>query len=138
MTTTEYRHDSDEEFVTEVTTTETQTSETVGHIPYRQFWLSADDRQVVGDGTDTETISVGVVSGLDVARGTSPANATTLSVTDDATIVVDGAEQTVSLSSGTATLDVQTTRPAGARIDVEAIDLASSPADSATVQIEVI
>lgn len=106
--------------------------------PYRVFRVSTDDAQVANDGTDTETVTVDVVDGLEVARGTDFADAAVLDVDDDATLLVDGVGQTVTITAGTGSIDVTTTTSAGSSIEIVAESLASAPADSDTAEIEVV
>jgi len=119
--------------------TDVQTAEVRGTNPARVLRVStAGDGQLVNDGSATETLRVEVVDGLRVARGTDPADADVLDVDDDATLVVDGSEQTLTLMEGSGTLDVSTTAAAGSTIDVVARELASHPAESDRTQIDVV
>jgi hypothetical protein len=104
----------------------------------RHLVVSSDDSQLVNDGTDVETVAIAIVDGLEVARGTDPSEATILAVDDDAKLSIDGSEQTVSVTDGMGSIDIQTTKPAGSTITVEALALASHPAESDSVEIEVI
>jgi len=131
------RNDSDD-FVTEIVTTDEQTSEIYGHLPYRILSVRLDDGTVTNDGTDVESISVEVVDGLEMARGTDLSDATTLDEDATATVTVDGVDQTVELTNGSGSIDITTSKPAGSTISVEAVGLESYPAESDSVEIEVI
>lgn len=135
-TKTTYQHSDDDEYVTELKQTQTQTAEIVGHIPYHQFRASADDGTLVNDGTDTESVVVDVVNGLQFARGNTPADILAQS-TGDVTVEIDAADITKSLTDGTLTVDITTQKPAGSIIEVVAKSLASKPAGRDTVEIEV-
>jgi hypothetical protein len=122
------------EFVTETVETDSQTVEKVGHIPYYQLRLTDDDGQLTNDGSDTETITVEVVNGLQRARGETPG---VLSYDGDVTLEIDGAETTKTVTDGSVSFDVSTSKPAGASIPVRAVGLNNHPADTDNVSIEV-
>lgn len=113
MSSTSYEHRDGDDYVTEVVDTGTQTAEIRGPIPYRQFRVSVDDGQVRNDGADTETVTVEIVDGLEVARGTDPTDASVLPVDATARVNIDGAEVSVSLTGGSGTRDVTTTKARG-------------------------
>jgi len=138
MSSTEYHHDDGDGYVTELISTETQTAEVSGHLPYRVFRVSLSDGQLTNDGTDTETATVKVVDGLEVARGTTPSNATVLDYNGDVTLTIDGAAVTRTASSGVATVDVTTEKAAGSTIEVGAVGLDGVPAESDSAVIEVV
>lgn len=121
--------------VTEVHT-ETQTAELRGGIPARHLRISLTDGSLDNDETDTETVTVEVVSGLQVVRGETPADV--LSYDGTATLRVDGAEQTADLTDGSGSIDVTTSKSAGSIITVEAVGLADHPAGSDRAEIEVV
>jgi hypothetical protein len=131
---TAYSHTPGDKFVTETVETESQTVEKVGHIPYHQLRLATDDGQLTNDGSDTETLTVEVVNGLQRARGETP---DVLSYTGDVTLEIDGAETTKTVTDGSVSFDVSTSKPAGASITVRAVGLNSHPADPDNVSIEV-
>jgi hypothetical protein len=131
---TRYSHITGDEFVTETVETGSQTVEKVGHIPYHQLRLTDDDGQLTNDGTDTETIVVEVVNGLQRARGETPDG---LSYTGDVTVAIDGAETTKTMTDGSVSFDITTSKPAGASIAVRAINLDNHPTDTDSVSIEV-
>jgi len=135
MSSTEYIHNNGDGYVTELTHTESQTAETYGHIPYRQLCVSLSDGQIPNDATATETVTVKVVSGLDVARGDPP---TVLDYNGDVTLSVDGQQITKNLTNGKVTFDLSTTKSAGAEIEVVAESLANHPATSDSATIEVV
>jgi len=137
MPSTDYTRDAGDDYVTEQTDTGSQVAQTYGHVPYRHFRVSTDDREVVNDGTDTEVVTVEVVNGLEVARGTAPVDATVLDYDGDVTVRVDGIELTKTLTDGGVSFDVTTEKSAGSVIEVEAADLADHPAESDTAEIEV-
>lgn len=110
-----------------------------GHLAYHQLHLSFDDSELINDGTDTETVTISVVDGLEVARGTDTANATVLAYDGgDVTVSVDGVETTKTLSGGTVSFDLTTTKSAGSEIVVEAVGLSDRPAESDSATIEVV
>jgi hypothetical protein len=131
---TAYNHTTGDKFVTETVETEAQTVEKVGHIPYHQLRLAADDGQLTNDGSDTETITVKIVDGLQRARGETP---DVLNYDGDVTVAIDGAETTRTISDGSVSFDISTSKPAGASIPVRAVGLNSHPADPDSVSIEV-
>jgi hypothetical protein len=132
---TEYHHSTGDGYVTELVSTDSQTAEIHGHLPYHHLLISSDDGQLINDGTDTERITVEVVDGLQVARGETPA---VLSYDGDVTLEIDGAETTKSVSAGTANFDITTSKSASAEITVRAVGLNNHPSDSDDVSIEVI
>jgi len=106
--------------------------------PYRRFVVTLDDGRVINDETDTETVTVYVVDGLEVARGTDPREAAVLDYDGDVTLTIDGVETTKTLSNGTVSFDVTTDKPAGSTIKVEADSLTDHPSESDSVEIEVV
>lgn len=107
-------------------------------VPYRKLHVSLSDGQVANDDTDTETVSVAVVDGLEVARGTDPAEATVLDYDGDVALTIDGVKTTKTLSGGGVTFDVTTTKDAGETIEIVAGSLADHPAESDSATIEVV
>jgi len=105
---------------------------------YRALRLTLADSQLANDGQDTETITVEVVDGLEVARGIDPANATVLGYDGDVTISVDGAETTKTLTNGSVSFDATTTKSAESVIEVVAENLTDHPADPDSATIEVV
>jgi hypothetical protein len=138
MYSTKYQHNDSDDYVTELVTTDAQTAEIDGHLPYRVLSLSANNGQVANDGTDTETVTVKVVDGLEVARGIDPANATVLDYDGDVTLTVDGQKTTKTVTNGSVEFDLTTDKPAGSEIDVVAESLADHPAESDSEMIEVV
>lgn len=136
MTDTTYSRDGD--YVAETVTTDAQTAEIIGHIPARHLRLTVDDGRVLSDGSDTETLTVEVVSGLAVARGTSPSDADVLSVDDTAVVEVDGNPVSVDISDGSGSTTITTTKSAGSTISVVAGELSSYPAETDSAEIEVV
>lgn len=135
MSSTEYTHNDGDDYVTELVTTDAQTAEVYGHLPYRVLQVGVSDSQLTNDGTDTETVTVEVVSGLDVARGDDP---TVLDYDGDVTISIDGNETTKALTNGTVAFDLTTDKPAGSEIEIVAKSLADHPAESDSATIEVV
>lgn len=131
-----YTRDGD--YVIENRDTGTQVAQIRGHIPARHLRLDLDDGTITNDGADTETVTVDVVSGLEVARGTAAEDASTLDVDDDATLIVDGREVTVPLSGGTGSTTITSTASAGSTIEIVAEELSSYPAETDSVEIEVV
>lgn len=138
MSSTKYTHNDGDEHVTEQVDTGNQVAEVTGHISHRHLTVTVSDDQVANDGSDTETVTINVVDGLGVARGTDPADATVLDYSGDVTLRVDGVETTKTLTSGSVEFDVTTEKPAGSEIQIEAVGLADHPAESDGATIEVI
>jgi hypothetical protein len=132
----EYSHSSGDKFVTERVTTNSQTATKTGHLPYHRLRISHDDGVITNNGTETETIAVEVVDGVQVARGNTPAD--TLNYTGDVIIEINGAETTKSVTDGSVSFDLTTSKPAGAEITVQAAGLNNHPTDSDAVSIEVL
>ncbi len=138
MSSTEYQHSDGDDYVTENVTTDVQTAEMYGHLPYRVLKLGTFDGQLTNDGTDTEMLTVEVVDGLEVAKGTDPGNATVLDYDGDVALSIDGAETTKTLSNGTVSFELTTEKSAGSTIEIVAETLADHPAESDSATIEVI
>lgn len=138
MSLTEYTRNDGDDYVTEEVDTGNQVVEVTGHILYYQLAVSPDTGEVINDGTDTETVTINVVDGLEVARGTDPADATTLDYSGDVTLRADGVETTKTLTNGSVSFDLTTEKTAGSEIEIEAVDLADHPAESDSATIEVI
>jgi hypothetical protein len=138
MSSISYIHNDGDEFVTEQVTTDAQTAEIRGHLPYRVLRLSLADGQLANDGTAKETVTVKVVDGLEVARGTDPVDATVLDHDGNVTVTVDGVETTKAITNGSMSFDVTTEKSAGSTIEVVAESLADHPAESDKSIIEVI
>jgi hypothetical protein len=136
LTETEYRHDDGDPYIVEMTHTASQIATSYGHIPYRQFRISVASGEVLNDGIDTEVVTVEVVSGLQRARGETPADV--LQYDGDAVIFIDGVETSKPLTDGKADFEITTTKPAGAAITVRATALANSPTDQDSETIEVL
>lgn len=100
--------------------------------------VTTQDGQVLNDGIDTETVTITVVDGLEIARGTDPADATVLDYDGDMTVTVDGVETAKTLTKGSVSFDVTTEKQAGSTIEVVAESLADYPAESDSAEIEVI
>jgi len=106
--------------------------------PFRYINISFTDGQMINDGTDTETVTVEVVNGLEVVRGSDPSNATVLDYDGDVTVTIDGVETTKTLSNGTVSFDLTTDKPAGSTIEIVAESLTDHPAKSDSAEIEVV
>ena len=137
MSSIRHTHSDGDDYLTIEIETDEQTATEYGTRPYRVARLSIDDGQVANNGTDTETVGVAIVDGLDVARGTDPADASTLTESGTLTLSIDGAEVSVSISDGTGSKDVTTTKSAGSTIDVGAVGFDGGPIDPDTIEIEV-
>lgn len=135
MSSIEYKHKHGDDYVTETITTSTQTAEVYGHIKYRQLRISLSESELINDGSDTETVTIEVVSGLDVSRGDPP---TMLDYNGDVTITVDGKQTTKTLTNGSLSFDLTTDKPAGSEIEIVAESLANHPAESDSATIEVV
>lgn len=106
--------------------------------PYRRLRLSPNESQLLNDGADKETVTIEVVDGLEVARGTDPSNATVLSYDGDVTLTFDGVEMTKMFTNGSVSFDLTTEKPAGSEIEIVAESLADHPAESDRAVIEVV
>jgi len=138
MSSTEFTHNEGDDYITELTHTETQTAETCGHLPYRHILLTISDDTIVNDGTDTIAISLSVVDGLEIARGTEPTDATVLDYDGDVTVTVDGIKTTKTLTNGSVEFDLTTDKQAGSEIEIVAESLADHPAESDSATVEVV
>lgn len=136
MSSISYSHDGGN-YVTEIKETGSQEVEVKGHIPFRHLLATSSDNQLTNDG-DIETVTIRVVDGLEVARGTAPENATVLDYSVDVTVSIDGVKTTKTLSNGTVSFDLTTDKPAGSTITVTAESLAENPAESDSATIEVV
>lgn len=105
---------------------------------YRHLTISPSIAKLRNDGTDTETVSVEVVDGLEVAKGTDPANATVLDYNGDVTLTIGGVETIKTLTNGSVEFDLTTDKPAGSEIEIVAESLADHPAESDSATIEVV
>lgn len=133
-----YNRSSGDEYITEEIETNNQKAKSEGHMPFRHLKISLSGVEIVNDGTDTETATISVVDGLEVARGIKPNNATVLNYDGDVTLTIDGAKTTKTLSNGTVSFDLTTDKPAGSTITVTAEFLADHPAESDSAVIEVV
>jgi hypothetical protein len=105
---------------------------------YYQIHLKAEDENLLNDGADTETVTVTIRDGLEVASGTDPANSTVLDYDGDVTISVNDNTTTKTLTNGSVTFDVTTTKSAGSEIEIAAESLTNHPAESDSATIEVV
>lgn len=105
---------------------------------YRVLVVSAVDGEVANDGTDTETVTVEVVDGLEVVRGSDPSDASVLDYSGDVTLTVDGVETAKTLSNGSVSFDLTTTKPEGSTIEIVAESLADHRAEIDRTEIEVL
>jgi hypothetical protein len=130
MSSIEYVRESGDDFITELDHRWAggETAEVVGHIPARHLRLTTPN------GTTDDPVEVAVVSGIQVARDNTPADV--LAYDGDCVVAVAGQERTVTLTDGTATVDVQTDQPVGETVLVEALDLVDHPARADTARIE--
>ena len=126
----EYLHNSGDDYVTELIDTGGQVAERYARVPYRHIVLTNGDGVILSDNTDTETVRVSVVDGLEVARGTDPAEATVLAEDHTATVEIDGSPVEVSITDGSGTKEITTTKSAGSTISVEAVGLDGVPVES--------
>jgi hypothetical protein len=136
MSSIEYQYSSGDKYVTELVDTGTQVAEITGHLPYHRLRISHDDGQLTNDGSETETVTVEVVNGLQVARGETPADV--LAYDGDVTVAINGAETTKSVTDGSVSFDLTTSKPAGVEITVEVVGLNDHPTDTDSVSIEVL
>jgi len=138
MSLIEYTHTDGDDYVTENITTDTQTAEIYGHIPYCVFVLTLQNGRVLNNGTDTESVTVSVRDGLAVARGAAPSDATVLDYSGDVMISVDGVETTKTFTNGTVSFELTTEKPAGSEIQIVSEPLADHPAERDSMTIEVV
>jgi hypothetical protein len=125
-------------FIKRVVETDNQNATSPKWSPYRHLCLKLDDGTILNDGSDTETVSVEVVDGLNVAKGTDPANATSLNHNGDVTLSVDGSTTTKTLTNGSVEFDLTTDKSAGSEIEIVAESLADHPAERGSATIEVV
>lgn len=135
MSSIEYTHDPGDKFVNELIDTGTQVAEVTGHIPYHKLRVEADDGEIAGDGQDTETVTISVISGLDYV---SNDRETVISYSGEVTGTVDGTERTAQITDGTVSFDVTTDKPAGETMEIEAMTLGDVPADPDQATVEVV
>lgn len=138
MSSIEFIHKDGDDYVTEQVTTDAQTAEIYGSLPYRVLRITLGDGQVLNDGSDTETITVSVVDGLEVVRRTDSANATVLDYDGDVSLSVDGEKVSKTLTNGSVEFDITTDKPAGSEIEIVAESLADHVAESDSATIEVV
>jgi len=100
--------------------------------------VTTANQEITNDGSDTETVNVAVVDGLEVMRGTDPTNATVLDYNGDVTLSVDGQQTTKTLTNGSVSFDLTTDKPAGSEIEIVAESLADHVAESDSATIEVV
>jgi len=105
---------------------------------YRRLSVSLDDGQVTTGGSDTETVTIEVVDGLEVAEGTDPTDAAVLYYDGDVTLSVDGVETTKTLTNGRVEFDLTTEKSTDSEIEIVAESLADHPAESDSAIIEVV
>jgi len=105
---------------------------------YRVLIVACDNGVITNGSSNAEAVTISVVDGLEVARGTDPEEATVLDYDGDVTLTIDGVETTKTLSNGTVSFDVTTDKPAGSTIKVEADSLTDHPSESDSVEIEVV
>lgn len=133
-----YTHNEGEPFVTEHVDTGTQVAEITGHIPYHKLRAETEDGEIAGDGQDTETVTIEVVDGLEIARGSEADPAAVLDYDGDVTLSIDGVETTKALTDGSVSFEVTTEKLAGSTIEIVAESLADHPAESDSATIEVV
>jgi hypothetical protein len=104
--------------------------------PHRHFAVSLSNGRISNGGTETATVEV--VDGLEVARGTSPKNAAVLDCGGDVKLSVDGNETVKNLTNGSVEFDLTTDKSAGTEIEIVAESLADYPAESDSATIEVV
>jgi len=105
---------------------------------YRHISISKQDGSLINNGSDIETVTVEVVDGLEVARGTDPSNATVLRYNGDVTLSIDSQQTTKALTNGSVSFNLTTDKPAGSEIEIIAESLANHPAESDSATIEVV
>lgn len=138
MSLIKYIHTDGDEFVTEEVTTDAQTAEIHGHLPYRILSVTVGNGQISNGNTDTETVTVEVINGLEVARGTDRENATVLDYDGDVTLSIDGVETTKTLTDGSLSFNITTQKSAGSIIEIVAESLSDHPTESDSATIEVV
>lgn len=101
---------------------------------YRQLVLMLEDGVLLNDGTETETLRVEIVNGLEIARGTDISNASLIIEDHTATLTVDGTEVDVTVTDGTGKTDITTTKSDGSTIDVQVAGLTSHAASESNIK----
>ncbi len=134
MSSIDYKHNDGDDYVTELIDTGTQVAEVTGHIPYYKLRVETNDGEITGDGQDTETVTISVMSGLDYV---SNDRETVIGYSGEVAGTVDGIERTTQIRDGTVSFDVTTDKAAGSEIEIVAKSLADHPAqtDSATIEV---
>jgi len=103
--------------------------------PYRFLSLSLSGDQIINDGSDTVAITIELLDGLSIVRET---DVSVVSYDGDLTVLVDGVEQTKTLTNGSMSFELSTDKAAGSNIEVVAESLADHPAESDSAVIEVV
>jgi len=130
----DYQIGEDGVYVKQLIHTGNQTAVKPEYSPRRHLQLSVSEGQLKNDGKDSATVTIKVVSGLDVARGDDP---TVLDHDGDVTLSVDGQQTTKTLTNGSVSFDLTTDKPAGSEIEIVAESLVDHPTerDSATIEV---
>lgn len=105
---------------------------------FYQIYVVVEYGDLLNDGTDTETVTIEVIDGLNVARGTDPSKAAVLDYDGDVILSVDGQQTTKTLTNGSVSFGLTTDKPAGSEIKIVAESLADHPAESDSATIEVV
>jgi hypothetical protein len=139
--TTRYELDESGEYLNKLIETSTSTDKNNPAVvhqfrPYHQLRLSVDDGELINDGTDTETVTVELIDGLQVVRGNTPADV--IDAAGDVILKIDGGEITKSLIDGAVSFEISTSKPIGSTIVVRVAEVNSHPSDSESVSINVV
>lgn len=134
--TKKWKHSDGDDYLELHITTDTQTAIDRA-TAYRWLHVSLSDTTILNDGSDSVTVTIEVIDGFEIATGTNRSNATVLPFDGDVYVEVDGAETTKTLSGGSLSFDVTTTKDSGSTIDIQATNLASVEAESHSATIEV-
>lgn len=131
----EYTHNDGERYVTELVDTGKQVAEIAGHIPYHKLRVETEDGEIIGDGEDTETVTISVISGLDFVSNNRE---TIIEYDGNVTLSVDRQQTIKTLANGSVSFELSTTKSAGSEIELVAGSLADHPAESDRATIEVV
>jgi hypothetical protein len=135
MPSTDYQHTDGDGYVTELVDTRNQVAKKYGHLPYRKLAVTTSDGSVATGGSDSETVTVEVISQLDYLNNDRE---TTLAYGGDMTVRIDGEAVTKTLSGGSVEFTITTEKAAGETIEIVAESLAEHPAESDSTTVEVI
>lgn len=125
-------------YIKEIVETESQTATIEGHLKYRVLSVSVSKDKIINDGVDTVTVTITVLDGLDIARGTDPGAATVLDYDGNVSILIEGNEMTKLATNGTVQFELTADKTAGSSLECVAVGLDGHPAEGDREVIEVV